>query len=171
MSSGNCESALPMMDWSLCFICQSDEPQNATVDPSSSVKLRNNPERLSAAYRQAVNNIQELNELGELPDFVFVQNTSDSDAENILQLMMSNYVVWHKACRSAVDNQRVQRARNKHQVQMSIGPVKTCATKLVTLAFITLCLVNEPAYVQCLFHDEVDLRNLRLQHQLGSKSS
>ena len=167
MSSGNCESALPMMDWSLCFICQSDEPQNATVDPSSSVKLRNNPERLSAAYRQVVNNIQELNELGELPDFVFVQNTSDSDAENILQLMMSNNVVWHKACRSAVDNQKVQRARKKHQVPLSISPVKTRAARSVIQALPSTSS-SEPHDTPCLFCDEVGNKDeLRKAATLG----
>ncbi len=167
MSSANCESTPATMDWSLCFICQSDETHNPTSDPSSSVKLRNNPERLSAAYRLVVNNIQELNELGELPDFVFVENTGDSDTQNIVQLMMSNHVVWHKDCRSAVDNQKVQRARNKHQGQASFSPVKTRAGRSVTQTSPSTSL-SEPVDTPCLFCDEVgNKKELRKAATLG----
>lgn len=167
MSSDNCESTPATMDWSLCFICRSDETHNPTSDPSSSVKLRNNPERLSAAYRQVVNNIQELNELGELPDFVFVENTGDSDTQTIVQLMMSNHVVWHKACRNAVDNQKVQRARNKHQGQASLSPVKTRAARSVTQTSPSTSL-SEPVDTPCLFCDEVgNKKELRKAATLG----
>ena len=129
--------------------------------------MRNNPERLSAAYRQVVNNIQELNELGELPDFVFVENTGDSDTQNIVQLMMSNHVVWHKACRNAVDNQKVQRVTNNHQGQASFSQVKTRAAMSVKHTSPSTSL-SEPVDTPCLFCDEVgNKKELRKAATLG----
>ena len=40
------------------------------IDPSSSFKLRNNPERLQSCYKEALDNIQELKALGDLPEFI-----------------------------------------------------------------------------------------------------
>ena len=58
------------------------------------MKLRNNPERLSACYKEVTDNIQELQELGELPDCVVVDDIgggagggSGGSAQNIVQLM------------------------------------------------------------------------------------
>ena len=60
-------------DWSLCFIiCQSDKSNEKTLNPSSSLKLRNNPEQCSACYKEIIDNIQELKELGEVPDFIII---------------------------------------------------------------------------------------------------
>ena len=120
-------------DWSLCFICQLEKSNEKPVDPSSSVKLRKNPEKLYACYKEVTDNIQKLKELGELPDFIVVSDISGGGsngdggkgggAQHILQLMMSNPVVWDKSCRNAIDNQKVERARRKHEE--SVSPVKT----------------------------------------------
>ena len=42
---------------------------------------------------------------------------------NVVHLMISNSLVWHKSCRNATDNQKVLRARKKHED--SVSPVKT----------------------------------------------
>ena len=47
-------------DWNLWFICQTDERNKPTMDESSFVKLKHNPERLSACYKEVIDNIQEL---------------------------------------------------------------------------------------------------------------
>ncbi len=55
-----------------------------------------------------------------LPDFVVVDDIgggTGGGSQNIVQLMMSNQVVWHKS-RSFVDSQNVQRARNKSEGQL-----------------------------------------------------
>ncbi len=46
--------------WNVCFICETDERDKPTMDPSSFVKLKQNPERLSAYYKEVIDNIQEL---------------------------------------------------------------------------------------------------------------
>jgi hypothetical protein len=112
--------------------------KKTTLNSSSSVKLRNNPEKLFACYKEVTDNIQLLKELGELPDCIIMDDLigggtslsgsiGDGDngggAQDLVQLMMSNTVVWHKNCRNAVDNQKVERARKKHEE--SISPVKT----------------------------------------------
>ena len=53
-----------------------------TVDQSSSVKLRNNPEKLYACYKGVTVNIQELEELGEIHAFIVV----DRDGQERLSL-------------------------------------------------------------------------------------
>ena len=76
-------------DWDLCFICQSDESYKPTMNLASSVKLRNNPERLSACYKEVADNIQDLKEYGEKPDFVVIDNIGGgSGGGAIVQLMM-----------------------------------------------------------------------------------
>ena len=116
-------------DWNLCFICQLEKSNEKTILPSSSVKLRNNPEKLYACYKEVTDNIQELKELGELPGFVVMHNISgggndggdsgSGGAPNVLQLMMSNPVVWHKSCRNAIDKQKVERAKKKKKSMRS----------------------------------------------------
>ncbi len=47
--------------------------------------------------------------IGDLPNFVVIANISDGDStKNRVQVIMSNNIVWHKTCRSGVDNQNVQ---------------------------------------------------------------
>lgn len=114
-------------DWSLCFICQSDKNNEKALCPSSSIRLRNNTEQLCACYKEVVENILELKALGELTDFVAYDicagDIGGVDDSTLVQLMISQRVLWHKSCRNAIDNQKVQRARKKHEE--SVSPVKT----------------------------------------------
>ena len=124
-------------DWDLCFICQTDVKNKPLLDPSTSVKLKNNVDKLISAYKEVVNNIVELNYLGQLPDYVVVDDIIvDGDngggvgcynPDSMIQLMITNKVVWHKNCRSAVDGQKVQRARDKREAEDCDvnSPVKT----------------------------------------------
>ncbi len=76
---------------------------------SSSVKLRNNNDKRLVSYKEVTDNIQELQELSELPDFVVVNDIgggTDGGSQNIVQLVMFNEVVWHKSCRSVPQNVR-----------------------------------------------------------------
>ena len=167
-------------DWSLCFICQSLKTSEKTLNPSLSIKLRNTPEKLIACYKEVVNNIQELKELGDLPDFVVVNSIDgggvdgggNGDSVNtVVDKMISNSVVWHKSCRNAVDSQKVERARKKHEE--SVSPVKTrrmnSGAKLNTQSLPTPStssygLVNKP----CLFCGEVgNKKELRKAATLG----
>lgn len=107
------------------------EISEKTLNPSSSIKLRNNPDKLYACYKKVTDNIQEVKELGELPDFIVVHDYSGGGvssinmgdtgggAQNVVQLMMSNSAVWHKSCRNATDNQKVERGRKKHEESIS----------------------------------------------------
>ena len=82
-------------DWNLCvMIYHTGERDKPTMDESSFVKLKHNPERLSACYKEVIDNIQELNELGDLPNFVVIANISGGDStQSIVEKMMSNNVV------------------------------------------------------------------------------
>ena len=113
-------------DWSLCFICQSDKGFEPIKNPSSSVKLRNKPERLSVCYKEVTDNTQELKELGELPDTIVVDGIGGG-TQNVVQMMMSDQAVWHKNCRNSVNNQKVQRVREKNQGKESVSLVKLAA--------------------------------------------
>ena len=93
------------------------------------MKLRNNPEKLYACFKEGSDNIQALKQLGELSDFTVANNSSSGSgggivggAEDTVQPMMTYPVVRHKSCRNAIDNQKVARARNKHKELIS--PVK-----------------------------------------------
>ena len=118
---------MDIRNWSLCFLCQSklEEP---TVNLSTSVKLKDNAERLLTCYKEVTNNIRELKGLGELPHSIFTDDIgpeAEGGSLDIVQQMVANQVVWHKSCRTLVDNQKVQRARKRHQESEAHSPVKT----------------------------------------------
>ena len=82
-----------------------------------------------ACYEKVIDTIRQLNELGELPNYIFTDDIlgvgTDSDSPNIVQRMVSNQVVWHKTCRNSIDTQNVQRARKRGRPEVAISPVKT----------------------------------------------
>ena len=57
-------------------MCQIEKTNEKTLDSSSSTKLRNNPEKLVSCYKEVADNIQELKELGALPDFIVMYDIS-----------------------------------------------------------------------------------------------
>ena len=104
-------------DWNLCFICQSNTQQTVR-HPASSQHLCGQPQKLESSYRELVDNVIELNKLGELPSFVVLDDIigggfasggggSGDDVDRSIEMMKKNHVVWHKNCRSAVNNQKV----------------------------------------------------------------
>ena len=119
-------------DWSFCFICQSTKRNEPTKNPWSSVKLKNKPKKLLCSYNEIVTNIQQLKELGQLPDFVISNDIGYGDGggkDSIVSLINENRAVWHKSCRNAIDNQKVERAKKRQQdqeaIQEAASPVKT----------------------------------------------
>ena len=175
-------------DWDLCFICQTDVKNKPLLDPSTSVKLKNNVDKLISAYKEVVNNIVELNYLGQLPDYVVVDDIiGDGDngggdngdgggcnnPDSMVQLMITNKVVWHKNCRSAVDGQKVQRARDKREAEDYDvnSPVKTRrmsdGTRFDTGASSSRRPLD-PLGTPCIFCDEIGNRKeLRRASTLG----
>ena len=85
-----------------------------TTNPSTSVKLGKKSERILTCYVKVIDNIRQLNELGELPNSIFTDDIvgvgADSDYPNIVQKMVANQVVWHKTCRGSVDTQKVPKS-------------------------------------------------------------
>ena len=70
-----------------------------------------------------------LKEIGELPDFIVghdlvmvVLMVVAWVMGDIVQLMMSKFIVWHKSCWNTINNQKVGKARKKHLEPIS--PVK-----------------------------------------------
>ena len=63
-----------------------------------------------------------------MPNFIVVDDISGGganggDAEDVVQLMMSKPVAWHKSCRNAIDNEKAWRARKSIK---RLSSVKTC---------------------------------------------
>ncbi len=99
------------------------------MNVSSSVKLRNNIWKTFSVLQESYRNLQELQKLSELPDFVVVDDIGGG-SQNIVQLMMSNQVVWHKS-RNFVDSQNVQRTRNKSEGQLVLWKLTAWIVVLV----------------------------------------
>ena len=59
---------------------------------------------VSSCYQELLTNIQELSDQNKLPEFVVRPQFNDDEECN---------VVWHKSCRSAVDKQKVVRAKRE----------------------------------------------------------
>ena len=89
------------------------------------------------AYRQILSNIYELNQLGELPTCIVVDDIiSDPMEPNFedennpaVNNMLKHNAKWHKSCRNLIDNQKVQQARAKFKKKSvplhTPSPVKT----------------------------------------------
>ena len=72
-------------------------------------------------------NIQKLKHLCELPKYVVVEDLGCGDICDIVNLLKSNNVIWHKGCKNQVDNQKVKRAQlKKKNTPVNASPVKTC---------------------------------------------
>lgn len=94
-------------NWNICFICKTEKNED-TADPALSIKLRGQPNKLEACYQELLDNSSELNELGELPSFVVVDDilgggVGGGGASNRIELMKTNHAVWHKNCRSGIN--------------------------------------------------------------------
>lgn len=123
---------------------------------------------MQSCYKEALDNIQELKALGDLPEFIV---DISGGSQDVVQLMIQNPVVWHKSCRNDIDKQKVERARKRKKHEESVSPVKTrrMRDKSTTLALPTpstsLC---EPFNKLCLFCGEVGNKNeLRRAATLG----
>ena len=102
---------------------------------------------------KVIDNIKQLNVLGELPNSIFTDDNvgvgADSDSPNIVQKMVSNQVVWHKTCRNSTDTQKVQRARKRGGPEVANCPLKTwglsseSSTSLYKPVATTLCFYTE----------------------------
>ena len=124
-------ASMETRNWELCFICQSDTAQPLT-ELASSVKLHAQPHKIEACYTKLIQNICDLSEYGDLPRFVIVEDLLSGSGDGvdtssrIVQLMKMNKVVWHKNCRSAVNQQKVDRAKRKSEVSVQCqSPIKT----------------------------------------------
>ena len=112
----NAKSTTAIMDtqdWNLCFLCQLQKRNEQVLDPSSSVKWRNKPEKHYACYKEVTDNMQELKELGNFPNCVVVNDISrgggnGGDAEDVVQLMISKPGARHKSCRNAIESENLE---------------------------------------------------------------
>ena len=65
--------------------------------------------------------------LAELPNFmvlgkfvivvIFLVVVGCESTQDVMQLMMTNSVLWHNICRNEIDNQKVERARKNMKNQ------------------------------------------------------
>ena len=114
-------------DWALCFMCQSNIKEQ-TMNTSISVKLKDKHEQLLTCYKEVTTNIRELYDLGELANSIYTDDIGHwflNESTNMVQQMVSNQVVWHKSCRTLIDNKEVQRARKWQKVLDANSPIKT----------------------------------------------
>lgn len=95
---------------------------------------------------KVVRNIQQLKELHSLPSSVVADdigvgsgggsgNTGDGLKDNV-KLMTENDVVWHKTCRNSVDQQKVLRARKRHENEdEAASSIKTRRSDSISTAY------------------------------------
>ncbi len=80
-------------DWESCYICQHDTSEKL-LHPTTSVKLKNKPDKLYMCFQEVIGNIKKLYDLDQLPGFVYVMDTigtsgNSYDIENVISIMMS----------------------------------------------------------------------------------
>ena len=94
-------------DWSKCFLCQLEKDE-LLRHPAKDKRQCSN---LQQVYTDTVNNVLELNELDALPSDIVLIDYGRGIKE-LVEGMLKNVVCWHKNCKSNVDNQKVNKARN-----------------------------------------------------------
>ena len=144
-------------NWGLCFICQSQKENEGLVCPAKSFKLQNSPGKLGACYRNTVENIWKLQELEELPEFVFIDditagNDGSDDHLGGVSFMLSMCVLWHKSCRNAIDHWKVRRAQRKKAEVTTCSPVKTRCMDNGTASGTPSEACTSTAQSSCLFY-------------------
>ncbi len=80
-------------DWKKCFICQKDDGKLNQVNKSDDQYLLN-------CYSQHIDNVVKLQELGELPDWMFIDELiSNYYRDACVKVMLNDdhpQVVWHR---------------------------------------------------------------------------
>ena len=152
IEAGN--ASLDRRNWKNCFLCQSTT-SDSLVNPSLNTRLKQHPDELDATLRGIISNIETLKHFGDFPSDIDVDDmfAGVTDVNDIVNLLKSNTVVWHKGCKSKVDNQKVKRAQVKrakaHDIVIT-SPVKTrrlsneCSGQVQAEAS-QLCLLCEKA--------------------------
>ena len=101
-------------DWHLCFLCQTITKE-AAKNPADHIRYGNNRDAFTIVLNEIVRNIHELNGLGELPIQANVSDIIDVNQQETVNFMLRNSVLFHKTCRDMINQQKVERARVKHQ--------------------------------------------------------
>ena len=103
-------ASMDTRDWLLCFLCQSPTSETL-VKPSLNKRLQQHPEQLDDTLRN-IHTLKQLDEwshgISDDDTDLLNDSTNVSDAVNLLRY---KDVVWHKACKNKVDNQKVERAQ------------------------------------------------------------
>ena len=109
---------------------------------------------------EIVQNIHELHQLGDLPNFAEVEDIVVKDQQETVDNMLQNAVRFHKTCRDMVNKQKVERARAKHQTLPS--PVKTRrmsdGSRMVTTP------IEQSTDVVCIFCKDGGGKDMRKAH-------
>ena len=66
----------------------------------------------------------QLDDLKQLPKEIVCSDIG-GDVDHIIERMENNGAVWHKSCRNKVDNQKVIRAKRKHDETIVSSSIKT----------------------------------------------
>ena len=108
------------IDFQRCFLCQSTNT-NDLKDPKSA-RIKNREEH--KPYKTLAQNILELYNLDEFPFAINIEKL-DSHEGGLEAVLTRNGALFHKLCRNRIDNQKVERARKRKQVEHVSSPVKT----------------------------------------------
>eukprot|EP00794_Sanderia_malayensis_P001481 gene1481-1638_t len=97
------------MDWKLCIICQANKTGEPLQCPAISKR-----KDVGASYSSFANNLQEFRIIGSVPGNLNLENLDDG--QGVEKTLMERKASWHKTCRNAFSNAKLERAKKrKHE--------------------------------------------------------
>ncbi len=93
------------MEWKLCIICQT-KTQEVLQCPALSKR-----KDVGTSYHSFARNIEEFQKIGAVPLHVSIEDLNDG--QGIESTLSSRKALWHKSCRNAFSNARLERARKR----------------------------------------------------------
>ena len=96
----------PIVNWSLCIICQRTIPSDSLVCPADSKK-----QNAGAGYSTLANDLLGFNAIDCLPSTINLNALDDgSGIQNTLSI---NCACWHKSCRDSINSTKLGRAQKR----------------------------------------------------------
>ena len=93
------------MDWKLCIICHTKTREVLQCPALSKRK------DVGASYHSFARNIEEFQKIGAVPLHVSIEDLNDG--QGIESTLSNRKALWHKSCRNAFRNARLERARKR----------------------------------------------------------
>ena len=121
------EQELPetiVLDWSLCFICQSSKSNGKIISPFKGSIFAEDPTKSS--YSLTAENLKQFELIGGLPPVLKKQVQCHRSSSDLAASFIENHAIFHKVCLSKYDKHKLDRQiKQNEEHNSSASPPET----------------------------------------------